>query len=359
MAWAIDIGGGNNRLDLASPIALAVGDTLEIRAKGKAGNLSGSYRLCGKSNEYRNLVELGSSYIRVRFNTGTNYDVSTGYVQPPIDQWFTFELERTSSTLYTVRLDGNVIGTINQSVTFAPNSVGGFYNSTLYGEIEYFRSGDIHLDPDASDRNNTGAQPVVVDTIGSNDATGYSMPTDGSVWVDLGGGTTEATITETGPSFTDSISISVSQNITSNITESGPSFTDTINATITSLAINASITESGPSFTDSISVDVSSLNINASITEQGPSFTDAISVDLSYNLTANISEQGPSFTDLSNISVLKAIDATITENGPSFTESIRVTLPGGITVNNKYLTRVKRNSIGVRIKSNSSIKRVK
>tara|TARA_R110002124_G_scaffold272158_1_gene441204 strand:- start:6066 stop:7217 length:1152 start_codon:yes stop_codon:yes gene_type:complete len=47
---------------------------------------------------------------------------------------------------------------------------------------------DAILDPDASDHSNTGQQPVVVDTLGSNNATGVGFPTDGSAWVDLGGG---------------------------------------------------------------------------------------------------------------------------------------------------------------------------
>lgn len=42
--------------------------------------------------------------------------------------------------------------------------------------------------PDDSDRSNTGQQPKVVDTISGNDATGVNFPTDGSAWIDLGGG---------------------------------------------------------------------------------------------------------------------------------------------------------------------------
>jgi len=45
-----------------------------------------------------------------------------------------------------------------------------------------------YFSADASDHSNTGSQPVLVDTVGSNDATGTGFPTDGSAWVDLGGG---------------------------------------------------------------------------------------------------------------------------------------------------------------------------
>lgn len=36
---------------------------------------------------------------------------------------------------------------------------------------------------EASDRNSTGSQPVLTDTVGSNDAIGFGLPTDGSAWI--------------------------------------------------------------------------------------------------------------------------------------------------------------------------------
>tara|TARA_R110002049_G_scaffold225946_4_gene397899 strand:+ start:48 stop:1442 length:1395 start_codon:yes stop_codon:yes gene_type:complete len=65
------------------------------------------------------------------------------------------------------------------------------------GEIEYAHLKDLagdaefYFSAEASDREITGAQPVLVDTIGNNNATGVNFPTDGSAWVDLGGGTVD------------------------------------------------------------------------------------------------------------------------------------------------------------------------
>ena len=56
-------------------------------------------------------------------------------------------------------------------------------------------------------------------------------------------------VTETGPSFTESINTNLSVSITGAIVENGPAFTDAVNVTLTSLT---SIVENGPSFTESI-----------------------------------------------------------------------------------------------------------
>jgi hypothetical protein len=168
------------------------------------------------------------------------------------------------------------------------------------------------------------------------------------------------TVTELGPSFSDSINISLSANITSTITESGPSFADNISATLSTLTIQASITESGPLFTESASINVTpSASINASISEVGPSFTDSISVDLGVNLSATITELGPGFTDSISINITKDITASITESGPSFADIINVFVPIKITINPKNIVRVKRKENTVRIKRKSNLIRVR
>jgi hypothetical protein len=122
--------------------------------------------------------------------------------------------------------------------------------------------------------------------------------TAGAVFVP-GGGSKTVSIVEAGPSFTDSISASVTSAgvITTSILESGPSFTDSI-ASIVTGNISASIASNGPSFTDSITV-LSTGNITASIVGTGPSFTDAISITSSAPslITTSIIESGPSFSD--------------------------------------------------------------
>ena len=81
--------------------------------------------------------------------------------------------------------------------SFGSFVIGGRLNSIdrLALQIEYIDIYDAttldflsRQDATASDHSNTGAQPVLVDTIGGNNAVGVNFPTDGSAWIDLGGG---------------------------------------------------------------------------------------------------------------------------------------------------------------------------
>lgn len=48
-------------------------------------------------------------------------------------------------------------------------------------------SNNLFYSADASDRSNTGEQPVFTETVNNNHATGYNFPTDGSAWESTGG----------------------------------------------------------------------------------------------------------------------------------------------------------------------------
>ena len=173
-------------------------------------------------------------------------------------------------------------------------------------------------------------------------------------FIQSGGGGISGTITETGPSFTEAVSATLTASINASIVESGPSFTESISTTL-SVNITSTITEVGPSFTESINATVTSTTaIIASIAEQGPSFTESIAANLDVNISATITELGPSFTESINISLTKDITVSITESGPSFTESIIATLPVVITVNPKNIISVKRKSNNVIIKRSTN-----
>jgi hypothetical protein len=73
------------------------------------------------------------------------------------------------------------------------------------------------FDFDGSDHSNTGLQPVVLETTEGNDATGANMPTDGSAWVDLGGGGVSGTINLTLDSVTSSSSGQVGEDASGTI----------------------------------------------------------------------------------------------------------------------------------------------
>lgn len=73
--------------------------------------------------------------------------------------------------------------------------------------------------------------------------------------------------------------------------------------------ISIVVTESGPSFTESINTNLS-VNITGAIVENGPSFTEAITASLDVNITSAITELGPSFVE----SIIASIPITITVN---------------------------------------------
>ena len=128
-----------------------------------------------------------------------------------------------SSTETKVYLDGSLVYTTTRvpllsvhPVIFGgrnANSGTGMVDALAY-DLEYCHFVDDltpansrYFSATDSDHSNTGVQPVLVDTIGSNNATGAigTFPTDGSAWVDLGG---EPTLTPVTKSFTSTINLS-------------------------------------------------------------------------------------------------------------------------------------------------------
>jgi len=162
-------------------------------------------------------------------------------------------------------------------------------------------------------------------TAGGFDGTLVNFPTDDSQWVyyDAGGSTT-ASITESAPVFSDSITASYSANISASITESSQPFSDSITANY-SANITSNITESSQPFSESITTDVASgLNINAAITESSQAFSDSVTAQLIGNVSAAISESAQAFSDSISVSTSANIAATVGESAYAFIDSITI-----------------------------------
>jgi len=99
--------------------------------------------------------------------------------------------------------------------------------SGWFGYLDVIKGGVAthYLDPDSSDRSNTGLQPVITDTVGTNDATGVGMPTDGTAWVDLGGSGTTGTISYTMSGLTTAIAGNIGEAVTGTIAPTMAGFT--------------------------------------------------------------------------------------------------------------------------------------
>jgi len=102
-------------------------------------------------------------------------------------------LSRDISNDFVLDLDGNLSNTKNHVGTVSFDTVGAF-NSAFFANIEV-KSVELidgatpanNLTLDANASNHGPGTPVLVDIVGTNDATGFNMPTDGSAWIDLGG----------------------------------------------------------------------------------------------------------------------------------------------------------------------------
>ena len=363
MSWALQFDGVNDYTTLPTLAGGAFGDRLntaqdwylefEFNRQGSDGYV---HRILDDSTGSDSILFRASDGL-FRLNTTSAGQLNWNGVPMPSGVFVKYKIQKLVGTVdYELFVDigaGFVSQGVKSGITaivrfdvIGRNGTSGYIN----GQLTYFKyisasnpSQDINLDATAS--SHAAGTPIWTDVIGGNNATGVNFPTDGSAWVDLGGGGISLSVTETGPSFTESINTTLTAAINVSITESGPNFTESIAATLTALTISADITEIGPSFTESINATVTTaVGISVSIAEVGPSFTESIGALLGVNLNTAITEQGPSFSESATVSAIKEITLLITETGPSFTESINVTLPITVTVNPKNVIQVKRKS---------------
>jgi hypothetical protein len=293
---------------------------------------SGEQQLIGNQVGFANFFEKASN--------NTSFSLGAG-AQARVTRPTSFSAGRQLIRLTKVATGYDLTFNGSGAVTFATsgilsfNNIGGSNGSSFVGEYDlYFltvnKSGSAtnFYDPTAT----SGTGLVLEDTVGTGTdgtLTNYTGTTN-SWWVFYSaGGTITTSISESGPSFTDSIASTVTGSITASIVGLGPSFSDSISVNVASAGtISASIAETGPSFTDSISSTVTG-NISASIVSAGPSFTDSVSITVTGNITTSIVGVGPSFTDAVSITVStpQLINTSIVESGPSFIESILMSTP--------------------------------
>ena len=118
------------------------------------------------------------------------------YTRPPQGTFFDLEIRRDGD-LHELFIDSVLQSTASSNKTStAPLldviSRGSSTESPL--DIEYLSlydaptGGSLIVNWDATASSHAAGTPVLVDTTGGNNATGVNMPTDGSAWLDLGGG---------------------------------------------------------------------------------------------------------------------------------------------------------------------------
>lgn len=193
MAWALQFDGVDDYLVLSDPHLIDFNNNIEVEFKLRypdrttiilgTETLTSSF-IAWRSNGILRIYD-GSSLIDV--NLGLVFDsipkirvvINGGSADFYVDDAFHSNRDLSSLSVFNF------------------NSVGKWGSNTYYieGLFEYFKVADLttsanSFNLDATASNHGTGQPVLTDTIGGNDAQGQNFPTDGSAWVDLGGGAT-------------------------------------------------------------------------------------------------------------------------------------------------------------------------
>lgn len=198
MAWALQFDGVDDYALLGSGIAISSTDDFSIFINSPLNSVVDFSRPLGGTNladQNPRVLIFSNNRVRLTSDSGVNRE------------WFV-PYDITSDTFEFVRVSGNLDLYINgslQSGGFTSNTdsfdefktIGGNFGTTtkackLINIKININGGDVlNLSPDASDHSGSTDQPILIDTIGGNNATGVNFSSyDPNVWVNLGGGVT-------------------------------------------------------------------------------------------------------------------------------------------------------------------------
>jgi len=309
MAWAIEFDGVNDEMSMANVSSPGVDFTLEfdllIDPVGNYCHVLNSsgfdYVRIGRNGVNERLIfrSGGVAHI-IESNVSANVNTNDGLFHKHLITYDGADL------VYSI--DGFSVGTATVSTSytgFVRIGRGAFdYSPQQIKTITYVDLDDSgnNRSYDATSSNHGSGTPILDDISGNNnDATGVNMPTDGSAWIDLGGGGISVTVTETLNSFADSSVIDIDHNVTFTVTETLSAFADNSILAVTSVGeVAVSVTEVLSSFLDSSVINLSA-NIDVTVTEVLNSFLDGSNVTIAKDITIEVTEVLASFTDNSFI----------------------------------------------------------
>ena len=360
MAWGLEYDGVNDYLTIPAGGFLLANQPFEIEWRGTVP--SNYARAFGNSagNTSRLLIFSSSQNVYLTDKDG----VSIIFTAPTYTKtdYNTFKFVRDASNNVSFYLNDIFVQTIaGFSGELRPNQLGRHSSSNYsLGAIEFLRfngnGNDLrHWSATASDHSNTGLQPVLVDISGyptGGPATGVNFPTDGSAWVDLGGGDTTGTIavdlpvytaTSTATSTLPLTTANASVNIpvytatstatstlpltTANASVNIPVYTATSTATSTLPLTTANASFNVAPFTASATATVSAPSSLASATFAIPSYTATATAESTIVLTtANVSfNVAPFDAAILALAGSPPVDADIAFFAPSFTATASAT----------------------------------
>lgn len=188
---------GTEYLELTNDVAIGASDDfcLELYFLWRALGWQTILGSTSSSNSYIRFYS-GGNGLRVRTSGSNDFSFTSVLVD---DTEYTFKIKRVGGVLDIT--DENDVSIVSSTTSDTRNFIiRGFLTFTnadqrwkggLFSCKLDVNNVTIHdWNADASDRSNTGEQPVLVDTVGGNHANGYNFPTDGSAWESTGGGVT-------------------------------------------------------------------------------------------------------------------------------------------------------------------------
>lgn len=201
MVWVAVLDGTNDYFALGSDVVASTDCYIEIKFRVESTAGDSFIRLLSDTTTStvindRIIVESNGDRVIVNSGGGTSAIWSNVFGSALADgQVITIRVETTGTAAKRLWVDGVNKGTANTSFT----SLGRWryfgVNYSSYSNIAiYYIDFTDNLDSDnshywdADSSSHTTGTPVLVDTLNSMNASGVNTATDGSVWVDLGGG---------------------------------------------------------------------------------------------------------------------------------------------------------------------------
>lgn len=298
MAWAL-VFDTNQYAQLDTPIMLAGDFDLEIKFK--------VYATAGATSVVLSTQSDGAQWIG-RWSTTRHLAFWNGQVNFvegfQVDTDYTYRLVRTGSSVeWFINGVSELTFTNGTTLTIpAFGKLGGASNN-LFGQIEYMTIAGVS-NYDATNSSHAPGTPILTDFVSGNNATGVNMPTDGSAWLDLGGGgviDVDAESQSYSASFFDAgISLTGEVSIPANSQSYSLTFYDATVDFTGEVLVNAESQQYSATFYDAQISLVSGIEVQASYQQYETTFYDA-SVQLSgvIEIGAGISQFNVEFFDAS------------------------------------------------------------
>ncbi len=193
MAWALRFAGGTEVANFSTINRTDSAWRIEFRIANKSLSSNLTNRIMINQSTFNDYVEArwrnSGDYINYRIDAVSH--VFTHALNITGDNDFHNYIIECDGTNLSTSIDGNSLGSIVAAPFFKDF---GKFNGTQ--DLEYFRYYNLDggetliYDWDATASSHAAGAVILDELVSGNDATGVGMPTDGSAWIDLGGGIT-------------------------------------------------------------------------------------------------------------------------------------------------------------------------